>query len=272
MTAAQIFQSGKLGEAVHAALDEVRAHPTDIRARGVLCELLCFAGDLERADKQLDVLLTQQPDLVPGVTLFRQLIRAEQSRREFFGAGRVPEFLGGPTPLAELHLRASISIREGNAAEAAAILEQAEEAQPLVHGTIGGQPFEGIRDLDDLLAPFLEVLTSTGKYYWIPFDTIETLEFHAPESPRDLLWARAHLVVRGGLDGEVFVPALYDGSRAEADEALQLGRATDWRGDEGAPVRGVGQRTLLVGDADLPLLSLGTLEFEKAAVLTNSEC
>ena len=33
---------------IAAATDEVRQRPTDLSARGFLCELLCFAGELER--------------------------------------------------------------------------------------------------------------------------------------------------------------------------------------------------------------------------------
>ena len=50
------------------------------------------------------------------------------------------------------------------------------------------------------------MLTSTGKYYWIPMERVEMIEFHDPARPRDLLWRRAHMVVRGGPDGEVFLP------------------------------------------------------------------
>ena len=46
-------------------------------------------------------------------------------------------------------------------------------------------------------------------------------------------------------------------------EAARLGRATDWT--ESDPIRGTGQRTLLVGDEAIPMLELGTLEREVSA-------
>ena len=49
------FQAGRLSEAVTAALAEVKARPGDTARRLFLAELLCFAGELERADRQLDV-------------------------------------------------------------------------------------------------------------------------------------------------------------------------------------------------------------------------
>src|SRR5439155_24520554 len=134
-----------------------------------------------------------------------------------------------------------------------------EGQRPRVRGTCDGQPFTDLRDLDDLTAPVFEVLTSNGKYYWVPVERVERVEFRPPARPRDLLWQRAHMVVRGGPDGEVYLPTLYAGSHAEADENLALGRATDWRGGNGEPTRGVGQRNLLVGDDCRAVLELKEL-------------
>ncbi len=261
MNARQHYQAGQLKEALTALIAEVKQNPADTGRRGLFCELLCFSGDLERADKQLDTIGAQAPDALLGVSLFRHLIRAEEARRQFHADGRVPEFLDLPSPVLRLHLEASIRLREGQPQEAVALLRQAEEQRVKVSGTCNGTPFADLRDLDDLSAPFFEVLTSTGKYYWIPVERVELIEFRAPERPRDLLWRRAHMVVRGGPDGEVYMPALYSGSHAEADDALRLGRATDWRGAGGEPVRGVGQRIFLVGEETLPIMELNEITF-----------
>jgi type VI secretion system protein ImpE len=256
MSARDDYQAGRLKEAVAALLAELKQHPTDTARRGFLCELLCFTGDLERVDLHLDTIGTQQPDAMVGVSLFRQLVRAEQARRQFFTEGRLPEFLDQPSPALRLHLEASIRLREGKPKEAAELLAQAEEQRVKPTGTCNGQRFADLRDVDDLTAPVLEVLTSTGKYYWIPLERVELLECRAPARPRDLLWRQAHLVVRGGPDGEVYLPALYSGAHAEADDALRLGRATEWRGGDGTPVRGAGQRMFLVGEEGLPIMEV----------------
>src|SRR3954447_2579846 len=106
--ATEAYKAGKLAEAVAAALEAVKAAPADRGKRFFLAELLVFAGDLERADKQLDVLFKPDSPDLPMVTLFRQLIRAETARREFFTQGRVPEFLAQPSEGVKLHLEASI--------------------------------------------------------------------------------------------------------------------------------------------------------------------
>lgn len=263
MNAKELYESGQLSAAITAALDEVKKDPSDTAKRSFLCELLCFTDNLERADKQLDVLATQDADAMIGITLFRQLIRAEQSRRQFHQDGRVPEFLDLPNPVQKLHLEASILIRDGQPAEAMQLLNQAEEQRPKLRGTCDGKAFDDFRDLDDLTAAFFEVLTSNGKYYWIPFEQVESIEIHPPAHVRDLIWTRVHMVVREGPDGEVYLPILYAASSAEEDDQIRLGRATDWQGDEGEPVRGLGQRTFLIGEEDRPILSVKEIQFEQ---------
>lgn len=261
MDVQQHFQAGQLDEAVQAAIDAVKKKPTETGLRALLAELLCFTGDLERADKHLDAVQTQDPEAAVSLSLIRQLVRGETSRREFFRDGRVPEFLELPTEVGRRHLQASIELREGHTAEAARLLAEAEEKRVHVKGECDGKPFDDFRDLDDLTSAFFEVVTSTGKYYWIPIETVELIEFRPPEYPRDLYWRRCRMVVRGGPDGEVFIPAIYAGTEMETDNALKLARATDWHGNEGEPVRGIGQRTFLIGEEDRPIMELREITF-----------
>ncbi len=264
MTPSELYQAGRLDEAIAASLAEVKKHPADTSRRGFLCELLCFAADWERADRQLETILQQDPSTAAGLSLFRQLVRAELWRQQFFEEGRVPELLTEPTPLLQLHLRASIALREGGVSEAAQLLREAEDQRPRISGQCDGQSFSDWRDLDDLTACVFEVLTSTGKYFWVPFERVELIEFHAPERPRDLLWRRAHMIVTEGPDGEVFLPTIYPSTRHRTDDQLRLGRGTDWEGEEGGPVRGVGQRMFLVGDEDRSIMDLKEVRYNVA--------
>jgi type VI secretion system protein ImpE len=259
MNAKELYEAGRLGEAIAAATAEVKRAPTNSAARNLLCELLCFAGEWERADKQADAIAMDDPRAAVMVSLMRHLIRAETARQDFYLQGRVPEFLEPPSPRLRLHLEASIAMREGNGPEASRLLAEAEAMRPQLSGTCNGTPFTEIRDLDDLTGSFFEVLTGNGKYYWVPFEAVDTVEFHPPKYLHDLIWRSCHLVVRGGPDGEVYLPALYAGSHADPDERIRLGRLTDWRGGEGSPVRGVGQRMFLVGDADMTIFEFRDL-------------
>jgi type VI secretion system protein ImpE len=261
MTAYELYRQAKLAEAIEAALRRVKTAPTDAEGRLLLCDLLCFDNQLERADRQLGVLVQQDPGMAGGVGLYRQLVRAEVARGDVFQSGRSPEFMGEIPDFLKLHLRASIALREGNVSEAGDLLRQAEQRRPSVQGECDGETFADLRDLNDLTGPFLEVLTSTGKYYWIGWERIEKLEFRPPKYLRDLLWRQTEMVIRDGPDAVVYVPVLYPGSHGSQDPEVRLGRRTDWIETLGGPTAGVGQRTLLVGDGDKSILSIGRISF-----------
>ena len=270
MNAIELYKEGKLVAAVAAATSDVKSKPTDADSRGLLAELLCFSGDLERADKQLDAIGHQDPQMAVTVALSRQLIRAETARREFFQQGRLPEFLGQPSECLRAHLDASIEIRAGNLAAADEFINKAESLRPKAAGRYGDEPFADFRDLDDTTASFFEVLTSTGKYYWIETACVESLEFKQPAQIRDLLWRQVSMTVCGGPDGEVFLPVVYAGSHDDDDEDIRLGRATDWHGDEGQMVRGVGQRMFMVGEVARTIMEIDSITFDNPLAVETS--
>jgi len=256
MDAKDLYATGRLAEAIEAAGADVKRRPGDVGKRAFLAELLCFAGQFDRADKQFEAILQQDPQAAMEIATLRQLLRAEQARQQFYQEGRLPEFLDQPNDRLKRHLEASILLREGQARQAAALLQEAEARRAALRGVCNGSPFDEFRDVDDLTASFFEVLTTTGKYYWIAMEQVEQIEFRPPKRPRDLQWRSVHMIVRNGPDGEVYLPALYAGAQAETDDRFRLGRMTDWRGGGDTPVRGVGQRVFLVGDEDKSILEL----------------
>lgn len=257
----ELYEAGKLDDAIAAQTEAVKKNPADTDLRGFLCELLCFAGELERADRMLDTISKQAPEREMGTALLRQLVRAEIWRQQFFSEGRVPELLSEPTPSIEAQLRASVHIRAGEHAEAAHALADAEEKRVPVKGTFNGEAFDDMRDLDDQIGGVLEVLSTTGKYFWVPLENIETMEVRPPARPQDLVWRRCAMEVRGGPDGEVYLPAIYAPVPDGAPDAIRLARATDWAGGEGDVTRGQGLRTFLVGDEARTLMEFERLEF-----------
>ncbi len=260
--AGDLFRAGRLKDAVAQANAAVRKATSDLAARVLLAELLLFQGNLDRADLILDAAADLTPDAALVIAEFRQLLRGEQARRQLSRDGRVPELLSDPTPCITATLAACVALRAGDTADAATNLSIAEAERPRVPGQLeDGAAFDDLRDADDLCAGILEVLTTTGKYYWIPTERIESVLFHPPVRPRDLFWRRATMSVRGGPDGDVYVPAIYADPPPDTSEILLLGRETDWR-EAGGVTRGVGQRMFLVGDdakgiMELTSLSLG---------------
>ena len=264
MKPTELYSAGNLTQAIAGAVEDVKKAPTDTDRRSFLAELLCVAGELERADAQLDAIAKTTTGASPGLPMLRQLVRAERARVEFHSQGRMPEMLAKPTPAIELSLKASIAIREGRLSDAATLLDQAEEVRVKPRGKLNGKPFDDLRDCDDLTASVLEVLTSTGKYYWVALENVASLEFERPARPIDLLWRPASLSVRDGPDGRVFISVIYASHGLAQDDASRLGRHTNWIGGQAEPVRGVGLRTLLVGDDALSLLEVETLTVDPA--------
>ena len=84
MQAKELFQEGKLSEAIEALVGEVKANPNDGARRTFLFELSCLVGDWERAERQLDVIGHQSAEAELGVMVYRANMKAEQERRRVF--------------------------------------------------------------------------------------------------------------------------------------------------------------------------------------------
>jgi type VI secretion system protein ImpE len=82
----------------------------------------------------------------------------------------------------------------------------------------------------------------------VPLEQVESLDMNAPKTPRDVILIPAQLAVKDGPAGDIFLPGLYAGSFAATDDAVRLGRATDWLGADGEPLRGAGAKYFLLGD------------------------
>jgi type VI secretion system protein ImpE len=254
-----LLRSGKLDEAIEHLNGEVKRNPTDIDRRARLAELLCIAGNLERADTVLSAIADIDPGAMVGVALFRQLVRAAQARVQFFSEGRLPEFVVKPDALIEIELRAAIALHEGDLSGLATLVAQREEGRKAVAGSADGEEFDDFRDLDDLAAAHIEVFTSTGKYFWIPVSDIEFIELRKPESQRDLLWRRAQVSVADGPDGEVFLPTIYPAT--QMSPAHRLGHLTEFDNAAERVSIGKGLRTFLVGEGSKSIRELGRISF-----------
>ena len=230
MTARELFQAGKLDDAIKVLGAELRDKPADAQRRTFLFELLCFAGDLERAEKHLHVLADREKDSQLGAVLYFAALHAEKLRREQFAGGQLP----------------------------------AADAAQEVPCKLNGESFDSIVDSDPRIGARLE-LYAAGAYLWIPFEHIVSIEMEAPKRLRDLLWAPA--LVRTGPKfhdkelGEVLIPVLYPDSHAYPNDSVRLGRETHWKDVEGGEPIPMGQKMFLVDGEEFPLLEVRKLEF-----------
>jgi type VI secretion system protein ImpE len=230
----ELFEAGRLNDAIEAVGAELRDNPTDAHRRTFLFEMLCFAGNWDRADKQLDILAGQDKDKRLGALLYRAALNADRTRHEMF-----------QKPAAE------------------------SEAPPApAGGTFNGRDFESIEDADPRIGPRLEVLAGES-YLWIPLAHIALVEMEPPKRLRDLLWAPAtiHTVpaFQGSDLGRVLLPVLSPFSSNHADDAVRLGRMTVWEAAPDGREIPLGQKMLLVDGEEVPLLDLRKLEFHQPA-------
>lgn len=233
MTVQQLFQSGRLEEAVTALTAEVRDNPTEPKRRTFLFELLCFAGDYPRAEKQLDVLSQGGQQSEMGALFYRGALAAEKTRHEMFEKQEYPK--------------------------------PAQDSSALrVSGTLNGKAFHSLTDSDDRVGAHLEVFVA-GSYLWIPFSLLSSIQVEPPKRLRDLLWLPAKVQTSAAFSGrelgEVLLPVLNPFSWRSPDQAVRLGRATAWEDDGSGEPFPRGQKVLLADDEEWPLLELRTIEF-----------
>jgi len=258
MNATELFKAGHLQQALDAQIQEVKANPAHREARIFLFELASFAGDLDRAQRQIDAVKYNEIEKDSAVASYRKLLDAERLRRRLFNEGLAPKFLADPPESIQWRLEALNCLRGQKLEAALDLIRRADEATPPFQGQLNDKPFDILRDGDDVFGPVLEVM-ALGEYYWVPLFLIENLVILPPQFPRDLLWLPARLEIRNGPSGDVFLPALYPASYEHADEQIQLGRLTDWTSPDNGPVQGVGQRMFLVGEDAISLLELRKL-------------
>jgi type VI secretion system protein ImpE len=235
MTANELYSAGKLTEAVQAASAELRDHPLDVKKRTTLFELLCFAGDYDRAEKHLEALAKENQKAGMGALLYRAALHAERTRQDIFSKKEFPK--------------------------------TTESTAPVLGGTFNGAEFKEIEDADPRVGPRLELL-SAGAYLWIPFGHIISIEMQAPKRLRDLLWAP--VIVKTGPEfrqaelGESLIPVLYPFSCKQADDEVKLGRKTVWVEEDGGDPVPYGQKVFLIDGEEYSLLELRKLEFQRA--------
>jgi len=237
----QLFRAGRLSDSLEAQRDVVRNAPTDVGARVFLFALLSFSGEFERAGLALNAIGAQAGKVEVETATLRSLLVAEAERTEVLTRQGVPLLPPDPPAHVRARLRALTALRAGDLALAAKALDEAAAQTPAFHVTIDGVEAEALRDDDDLLGSVLEGFAG-GRYLWLPFESIRSIELTPPKRTLDLLWAPARLETDTGLQASVFVPVLYQGSSAHPEAAVRLGRSTQWT-DTGEDIyRGAGQR------------------------------
>jgi len=233
MDALSLYRAGQLQAAIEALGDELKKQPLDAKRRIFLFELLCFAGEFDRAEKHLNVLSDANPQAAAGAMLYRSALHAERERQDMFARGALPLGSSQPSPAGELN----------------------------------GEKFSGFADADPRIGAHLETFIA-GSYTWIPFAYIEAIETEPPKRLRDLLWLPAILHTTEAFRlqdlGEVLLPVIAPLSWKSSDDAVRLGRTTEWQDDPEHGQLPLGQKLLLCGEEEQPFLEMRKLSFDHA--------
>lgn len=263
MSAKELFDAGNLAGAIEQVTQDVKSNPRDLKSRIFLFELLCFAGEFQRAQRQLDAVAQTSGDvkIEVGAQAYRNVIQAETQRREFFtGSQKTPKFLAEPPAYTSLHVDAAAKLRANDFAELERLLDESGKIRQPITGQCNGKAFADFQDGDDLIGPFLEVFLQSD-YYWLPLEQITHLEIPAPSTLRDLLWTPARVAICDRPIGDLLIPALYFGSHVNPNDLVKLGRRTEWKPVGNDHLSGVGQRTFFADETEYPLLEIRNLEF-----------
>jgi type VI secretion system protein ImpE len=238
MNAEDFLREGRLEEAIATLTSALRDDPANTKQRTFLFELLCFAGEYDRAGKQLDILSSDSQEAMLGAVSYQAALNAERTRQDMFERKAFP------------------ARADKNGFESS------------VRGTLNGRPFESIADADPRIGSRLE-LFAAGDYLWMPFQDIAELRVEAPRRLRDLLWAPVKLrtgpAFRDRELGDILLPALCPLSAQHPDPAVQFGRVTEWCRDEAGDEAPFGQKALLVDGEEFPILEIRSLEIQARA-------
>lgn len=263
-----------LDGALAALQDEVRSAPDDARHRIFLFQLLSVLGDWKRALTQLHVAGDLDPEATLMAKTYQEVLNCEVLRQEVFAGRRQPLVLGEPDAWIAKAIEAQRLSAHGDHQAAKLLREEAWDDAPAATGTItiesqpsdSGEPstedfeFAWIADGDTRLGPLLEAIVD-GRYYWVPFDRIQSIEIDAPADLRDFVWAPARFVWANQGQAPGMIPTRYVGSESDEDAEVRLARRTYWR-DVGADgFEGAGQRVLATDVGEYSLLSVRRLQF-----------
>jgi type VI secretion system protein ImpE len=256
----ETLRSGDLGGTLALLQEQVRKNPAKVEGRVLLFQLFALLGQWERALTQLDVLRGMNATMLPLATTYAEAVRSEVFRAEVFAGRRAPLIFGQPAPWMALLLQ-SLS---ADAARAKSLRDEALEQAPTTAGTLNGAPFSWIADADTRMGPMLEAVMN-GRYYWIPFSRLRAIKLEAPADLRDFVWMPAELTFANEGQSVALLPARYPGSETVADDAIRLGRRTEWQEVAAGVHHGLGQRMLATDVDEYPLQDVRDIQLEVTA-------
>jgi type VI secretion system protein ImpE len=227
-----LYLQAQLRAAIAELGGQLRREPQNSRARTFLFELLCFAGEFDRAETQLDVLAAQNKASGTGAAFYHDLLVAHRQREALLEKKSLCR-----TDQIETHVM-----------------------------QVNGITYESCVDADARVDGGLETYGAAG-YGVTAWEKIQRLEIQKPVRLRDLLWIPARLLLREtGVAGTepfpVYLPALAPGTWRHSDDNIRLGKSAVLEEGPDSQLTAFGAKLLLCDEETIPLLDVRTLEVE----------
>lgn len=261
MLAEDKLREGDLDAALQQLQAQIRKQPANAKYRVFLFQLLAVLGEWHKALTQLNVAAELDAGTLAMASTYRDAVQVEVLRAEIFAGRRDPVVLGEPRQWIALLVESLRVAGLGQAAQSERLRAEAFELAPATAGEIDGEPFAWIADADTRLGPILETILN-GRYTWVPFQHIRSIQLEEPVDLRDLVWAAAHITWTNGGEAVPLIPARYPGSEASADARIRLARRTEWMEPTPGQFVGLGQRMLATDQGEYPLLGVRQIKLD----------
>ncbi|WP_169293097.1 type VI secretion system accessory protein TagJ [Advenella sp. EE-W14] len=260
-----------VSELLNRVKASIRKNPGDADLRAQLFQLLVITGDWDKACDQLTLSAEMNAQAQPLAVAYGGAIRAEQEREAVFRGETIPAVLARPPAWMAMLIEA---LKTPDEEQAAGLRAVAMETAP---GSIGqldidGQDntlsFEWICDGDGRIGPVCELIVN-GRYGWVPFESIASIRFIAPQGLTDLVWAQVEVDMQDKRQYTGLMPVRYPApagsSYARLDDAANLSHRTEWQYCSEQVYFGIGQKMWMTANSEQAILDVRRVVFNHEA-------
>ena len=252
------LKEGNFDAALSHAKMAVRDDPGDPEARAQLFQIFCLNGEWDRANAQLEALLTASQAQAPIWKQFQILTKLEAQRQEAHASATAPAIVGDPEDWMAGFAKAFELHMSGDVEAGAKLREESLGDASAVAGQVDHQEFEWLMDGDARYGPMLEAFLPTeGDYCWVPVHGAHLAQDREADPGQSLyLGAGAlHLEGRSGYCTAMFQSAM--SARRIRKTVSTRSHAEPHGSTRGLTCFvGLGQRVLMSADEDFPILDL----------------
>ncbi|MGY8749467.1 MAG: type VI secretion system accessory protein TagJ [Pirellulales bacterium] len=263
----QALQNKDLSKCLIELKSEIRSAPADSEKRVFFFQLLCVLGEWDKARTQLDVCRDLDSSHMSMVQTYEQVLQCEKFRAAVFNGTQTATILGQPPAWVALIQQAVKLAGAGDWLAFAATQSDAFEQASTASGQLflsaknkDGEPAEGIAfdwiaDADPRFGPMIECIFN-GRYFWVPFENIESIEIEKPVDLRDLVWTPARFLWRNKGEAFGFIPTRYPQAETSADDQVKMAGKTEWTESTEGTFVGAGMRMLATESDEFALTEI----------------